>query len=629
WPEAAKRWALMVEKCPQKPHGYFGGACALKEQGFFEAADALVLEGLKKFPKEPELYRQYGAIAVQRKDWPEAVKRWALMRKECPQKPHGYFGGARALKEQGSFEAADGLVLDGLKKFPKEPKLYKQYGDIAVRRKDWPEAAKRWALMVEKCPQKPHGYFGGACALKEQGFFDAADALVLEGLKKFPKEPELYKQYGDIAVRRKDWPEAVKRWGLMQENLPEHPGGYAGEKAALKEIWGKEADEAFAFDAPEKFPQEAGSSPEDNRSAMRQDGRMPETEPEKNSRGVKHTNIPKISVIIPLYNPGAGFDRCLESLRSQTFADMEMIFVDDCGTDGAIDKVRTLAMEDVRIRIVTNPENRGPGQSRNRGIEAARGKYLSFVDADDYVSPDFLELLYTKAHTERLDIVKGTCIRELDGLLPQKWRTNDVIRSGLAGGKPLYCLFTGEHWTGLYRRALLMESGARYGRARNSQDDVFLLRVCHAARTFGIEDRATYHYIFRELSTVNTFNAQRLENQLETFKEMVDYLVMHVGEDRNALGYASGKLGYLLKMHTHVAGIPELQSAAATFLTSLREQALRLPYLEGMMAQNFTIRAFVDYGVSLNATLFSGQWKELDNALTSVGLAKRWCDFAL
>ena len=256
WGEAVKCWALMRKKFPEHPRGYFSGAEALKENKKFEAADALVLEGLQKFPKEPELYRQYGAIATRWGKWPEAVKRWALMREKYPQKPHGYFGGARALKEQGFFEAADALALEGLQKFPKEPELYRQYGAIATCQENWPEAVKRWALMREKYPQKPHGYFEGARALKEQGFFETADALVLEGLQKFPKEPELYNQYGDIAVRLKNWEEAAKRWALMREKCPQKPHGYLGGTRALKEQGFFEAADSLILDGLEKFPGE-------------------------------------------------------------------------------------------------------------------------------------------------------------------------------------------------------------------------------------------------------------------------------------------------------------------------------------------------------------------------------------
>ena len=106
-----------------------------------------------------------------------------------------------------------------------------------------------------------------------------------------------------------------------------------------------------------------------------------------------------VSVIVPVWNPGPGISRCIESLQNQTLNEIEMIFVDDCGTDDSMDKVRAAAAEDTRIRIIVNEENIGAGPSRNKGIEAARGEYLSFVDPDDYVSPLFWSC-YIPKHTE-------------------------------------------------------------------------------------------------------------------------------------------------------------------------------------------------------------------------------------
>ena len=74
------------------------------------------------------------------------------------------------------------------------------WSNESTLRKDWPEAIKRWSLIREKYPEHPHGYFSGAEALKENREFEAADALILEGLKKFPKEANLYAEYGKIAM---------------------------------------------------------------------------------------------------------------------------------------------------------------------------------------------------------------------------------------------------------------------------------------------------------------------------------------------------------------------------------------------------------------------------------------------
>ena len=137
----------------------------------------------------------------------------------------------------------------------------------------------------------------------------------------------------------------------------------------------------------------------------------------------------KVSVILPVCNPGSGIERCIRSLREQTLREIEMIFVDDCGTDGTMEKIHAAANEDSRIRIIHNEQNSGPVFSRNAGIEAARGEYLQFTDPDDFMDADYLEELYRYACEGKLDLVKGKFVHELaDGSQVFKKRVNDRIK---------------------------------------------------------------------------------------------------------------------------------------------------------------------------------------------------------
>ncbi|MBQ9058034.1 MAG: glycosyltransferase family 2 protein, partial [Atopobiaceae bacterium] len=98
-------------------------------------------------------------------------------------------------------------------------------------------------------------------------------------------------------------------------------------------------------------------------------------------------------MIVPVWNPGEEIIRCIDTLRNQTLRNIEMLFIDDCGTDDSMEHVARAAEEDPRIRIIRNPENLGVGAARNIGIDLANGLYLSFVDPDDYLAEDFLETL--------------------------------------------------------------------------------------------------------------------------------------------------------------------------------------------------------------------------------------------
>lgn len=100
-----------------------------------------------------------------------------------------------------------------------------------------------------------------------------------------------------------------------------------------------------------------------------------------------------ISVIIPAYNVEKYIDKCLESLCEQTYKNLEFIIIDDCSTDRTPEIVKAWAQRDDRIIMIQNPENVGHALVRNAGIERAGGKYIGFVDSDDYVHPAFYSKL--------------------------------------------------------------------------------------------------------------------------------------------------------------------------------------------------------------------------------------------
>lgn len=102
------------------------------------------------------------------------------------------------------------------------------------------------------------------------------------------------------------------------------------------------------------------------------------------------------SVVLPVYNVGKYIERCLLSLQSQAYKNFEMVFVDDCGDDNSIDIVSNYAKNDDRIRIVKNSKNLGTYHARRVGVENAKGKYIVFLDPDDELEPEALNILSSK-----------------------------------------------------------------------------------------------------------------------------------------------------------------------------------------------------------------------------------------
>lgn len=118
-----------------------------------------------------------------------------------------------------------------------------------------------------------------------------------------------------------------------------------------------------------------------------------------------------VTIGIPVYNAEKYIRMTIDSVLAQTFGRMELLVVDDCGTDHSIDIVREYQQQHPRgkdIRIVSQPQNGGIGRARNRIIDEARGRYVYFMDADDTIEPNTIELLYANAVRHSAQIVYGS-----------------------------------------------------------------------------------------------------------------------------------------------------------------------------------------------------------------------------
>lgn len=320
-------------------------------------------------------------------------------------------------------------------------------------------------------------------------------------------------------------------------------------------------------------------------------------------------NRPAVSVIIPVYNPGEGIKKCIHMLRTQTLSNIEMLFVDDCGTDRSMEDVRSAAAADDRIRILINPGNLGAGASRNRGIEEAEGEYLAFVDPDDYPERDFLERLYNKAGLTKPDIVKGE--RSLIGADGKKINEgnrislNTSIRFGLHLGGQIYELFSYNHWTAIYRRDFLIRNQIRYGLTGNSQDTTFLLRVGKAAQSISFEDRAVYNYVSRERSRMRDFTHERLQNELDAFQDQMKEMDTADPKQYSFYKYIIGKIQYLLRIHAVL--YTQNKNEAEWFFDELRSMVLELPWTGQLTEINQTVRALVLYEANLSLLPYRAQ----------------------
>jgi len=113
----------------------------------------------------------------------------------------------------------------------------------------------------------------------------------------------------------------------------------------------------------------------------------------------------KVSIILPIYNVEPYIEQCLDSIINQTYKNLEIICVNDCGNDNSIKIVEKYKEKDERIHIIYNEENKGQAISRNEGVKYSTGNFIFFLDSDDYLNLDIIEILVKKQKEKNYDVI--------------------------------------------------------------------------------------------------------------------------------------------------------------------------------------------------------------------------------
>lgn len=198
----------------------------------------------------------------------------------------------------------------------------------------------------------------------------------------------------------------------------------------------------------------------------------------------------EVSVIIPVYNAEKHLEECIRSICAQTLREIEIICVDDGSTDSSVEILNRLSQEDARV-IVVRQENAGAGAARNHGIRLAKGKYLSFLDADDFFDPQMLEKAFDKAEEEQAELVIfkadfyneklhtfSPCIYGLrENMLP-----DHRPFAGVEIEKDVFKVVVGWAWDKLFRADFVRENGLQFQEQRTSNDMLFVFSALVKAR---------------------------------------------------------------------------------------------------------------------------------------------------
>ena len=203
--------------------------------------------------------------------------------------------------------------------------------------------------------------------------------------------------------------------------------------------------------------------------------------------------IPKISVIIPVYNIEEYLSDCLETVIKQTLKEIEIICIDDGSTDNSLDILKKYAKKDKRITILKQ-ENLNSGVARNAGLSIAKGKYLSFLDSDDFFELNMLEEMYKKIKKEKSDIIicQSKAIDIDTGLLNED-KFNNNIRFDLIPNKKsfsalevsnnIFQIFEGWAWDKLFKTNFIFSNNIRFQNIINFNDNQFTYTALCSAKS--------------------------------------------------------------------------------------------------------------------------------------------------
>ena len=215
--------------------------------------------------------------------------------------------------------------------------------------------------------------------------------------------------------------------------------------------------------------------------------------------------VPKISIIIPIYKVEKYLRFCLDSLCVQTLKDIEIICVNDGSPDNCSEILNEYQKKDKRFCIL-NQENLGSGPARNNGLDHAKGEFVGFVDPDDWVSPNYFEILYNRATICSADISASANIVKVDKYQTKKsvgFRSKKIIVSVEKRKNLIYR--SGVVWNKVFKRKLVDKYNIRFAETKSTgQDNPFNIIALATANKIATTTMGTYFYRIRSESAINS-----------------------------------------------------------------------------------------------------------------------------
>ena len=240
-----------------------------------------------------------------------------------------------------------------------------------------------------------------------------------------------------------------------------------------------------------------------------------------------------ISVIIPVYNDEKYLHVCLNSVLKQTYQDFEIICIDDGSNDSTVEILEYFTDKDSRIKVLKNDSNKGPGFSRNKGLEIAQGKYISFLDGDDWLSPDAFEILIEKMEKDKLDLLMFKNIVYYESNKNFGWeeyydmefmnKYENKVFNHFDLDKTKLFVMSNAQWNKFYLKSFLDKNNIRFPNQNLiHEDNPFFYKVITSADRVSLINKYFYNRRRRN-GSIMTLNNERLFDNID-----ISYLILEV-----------------------------------------------------------------------------------------------------
>lgn len=254
--------------------------------------------------------------------------------------------------------------------------------------------------------------------------------------------------------------------------------------------------------------------------------------------------FPSVSIIVPSYNEEKFISRCLDSILNQNFKEYEVLCIDDGSTDNTFNILLEYSKKDSRIIPLKNPK-KGVSSARNFGISISHGKYISFIDSDDFVQPQMLEFLFNTIEKNSSDFV--FCGSETTNFIETKLFNYNFNKPSLSEllyndyNLPPICV-----WTKMINKDFLLENNIFFSNHKIGEDVLFCSKLFSKSNNYYYIDSPLYINFININGVINnnTWDIKRLD-QAETFLLSFDVLNNYY-DKKVPIWFIDGGLKYLL-----------------------------------------------------------------------------------